>query len=748
MKQYRYNSPELQERRRVVFEKANKKAKEIVAKMTLEDKVGQCSMFSTGFNDVPTNKNIENDGSAEPTFKRVGAYLNGAGHECTNRLQRNVLRDNSQSVPVVYGVDIVHGCKTTMPTPLAQSCTWDPDLTRACQEAAAREARSIGITWTFAPMVDVARDPRWGRITEGFGEDPYLASDFSASAVVGLQGEVFGENTKEHIFACLKHFVGYGAAEGGRDYNTTDMSLQTLHDVYLPPFKAGVDAGSVTLMSAFNCLNGVPTSANHYTLWEVLREKWGFKGFVVSDYTSIHETINHGYSEDEKDAAMKGFNAGVDMVMLGNLYNDNLPDLVREGKVSEDLVTRSAEIIVTWKIIAGLFEDPFVDEETEAKTFLCEAHRKASRDAAKNAIVMLENKNKTLPLTKEKARGKKIAVIGPNIEDAYSCHGAWFGMPDFDKAVTLKQAFDEFYGDVAELTYVRGAQFYGRADSKPENDNIDEAVEACRNADYVIACLGEFGGDSGECASKSVIKIARPQIEMMKRVHQLGVPVIATVTSGRPLVLTELREYCDSLLAIWNLGTETGHAVVDVLSGAHNPSGHLTTSWPSNAGALPNHYNHLATGRPDAEDSDTYEGPRTSYEDAPFGPLYRFGYGLSYTDFEYSDLRLSADKMTADGEIEVSFKIKNVGDCAGADVAQLYIRDVAASRCRPVKELKGYKKVYLEAGEEKTVTIELPAAELAFADDKCEMKVEPGLFKLWIAKDCRDENLGTEFRVI
>ena len=658
MKKFRYNSPELKAAREADFAAALEKARPIVAEMTLEEKVAQLTQYTPYFHSEadynPPAKG--DDGAGEVLLRRVGSFLIGMGVEGNNAIQKRVMRDNPQHIPALFANDIIHGYSTTMPTPIAQSCTWDPDLARRCCEVAAKEADNAYTTWTFAPMVDIARDPRWGRIVEGYGEDPYLASDFAASSVVGFQGERLGDKPG-HILACLKHFVAYGAAIGGRDYNSADISLQTLHDVYLAPFKAGVEAGAATLMSAFESINGVPASGNKYTLWEVLREKWNFRGFVVSDWDSIIEMVNHGYAEDARDAACKGFSAGVDVVMLGNLYNDNLPDLVREGVIPEWRITRSAEIIVAYKYLCGLMDKPIRDPEDKSLPF-CAEHLAVAREAAAHACVLLENDG-VLPLTREKAAGKRIAVVGAGAEDKRTMLGAWCGPCDTNHSVTILDALREEYGDVAKIEYEQGCSFgaFDEKDISPEG--IPDAVLLAEKSDIVIAVVGEYTSDTGECASKADLNVPGYQVEMLEALAATGKPIITLFTNGRPLCVKPLVDASNAIIDIWQGGTEAGHGVVDVLCGRHNPSGRLTTSFPLVPGQIPVFYNRLNTGRPFPHT------PCVRYGDVSIDPLYPFGYGKSYTTFEYSDLTLSASEMETDGEIEVSVKVKNTGDHAG-----------------------------------------------------------------------------------
>lgn len=739
----KYNTPELREARKKAYDEALEKAKKLVETMTLEEKISQLTQYTPYFySEEDYNPPVDDSGAGEMTYPRVGSFISIMGVEEENELQRKVVRDNHQGIPAFFAADIIHGYRTTLPTPLAQSCTWDPEIARKCCEVAAREARRNGTHWTFAPMVDIARDPRWGRIVEGYGEDPFLCSDFAAASVVGFQGEVLGG--KDHILCCLKHFAAYGAAVGGRDYDGADISLQTLHDVYLPSFKAGVEAGAATLMSAFETLNGVPASGNKYLLWDVLREMWGFEGFMISDWDSIAEMIKHGVAEDERDAAAKGFGAGVDVVMVGNLYNNHLPSLVRDGVIPEWRITRSAEIIIAYKYILGLMDEPYTDPTDHESTFFCDEHLAVAREAAAHSVVLLENDG-ILPLVPEEQKGKKIAVVGPGADNGQTLLGAWAGLCDASHTVTLLQGLREAYGEYAEIEYIAGTSFGGREDRTKEMGTVDEAIALCENADIVILCAGECSADGGEASSKSKLYLRDEQEELIRRVKEIDKGVITLFTSGKPMIINSLKDASNALLAIWQGGTEAGHGVADVLTGKHNPSGRLTASFPRSIGQLPVQYSFLCSGRPLIAEEDG--APAIRYFDEKLSPLYTFGYGLSYTDFEYTDLRLSSDTMSADGRITVTVSVENKGKYDGYDVVQLYVRDLVASSSRPVRELKGYAKEFFKAGEKRDVSIELYGEDLAFTNWNMEKVTEPGKFKLWIAHNARDGALETEFWV-
>ncbi len=714
------------------FEEAQKKAEEMLAQMTLTEKVGQLTQFGTSI--YSDKEEIYEDHFAEG---KVGAYLTIKGAEKTNRIQKALLRATRLPIPAIFGNDVIHGYKTTFPTPLAQSCSWNPEVTRRGCEVAAKEAYRGGCKWTFAPMVDIARDPRWGRIMEGYGEDTYLCSRLAEAAVKGYQGE--GEEClgKDRLMACMKHFVGYGACIGGRDYNSADLSPQTICDVYLPPFKAGLDAGAVTFMTAFEDVNGVPATGNKALLTDLLRGKWGFKGYVVSDAGAVHELIPHGFAEDGKDAALKGFTAGCDMLMSGDLYNNSLPALLEEGKITPEMIDRSVLSILTIKYLIGLMDDPYVDEEGEA-CFFCEEHMQATRDAALECPVLLEN-NGVLPLSKDV---KKIALVGPlSTDDADSRlnHlGGWGCLRDPDRTVTIPVGLQKCLGDKVTITNIKGCSDEG------EPLDFEAAVEAAQNSDVVIAVFGEKSIWSGEATSQSDIALPKGQRDLINALIDTGKPVVLLVSSGRPVLLTEFKDRVAALMMIWQLGSEVGDAVADLLTGKVSPSGHLSVTIPYSVGQIPMYYNHFNTGRPTLG-KWRFEA---KYTDCPIEPLYPFGYGKSYTTFTYENIALSATEMPVDGSIDVTLTVKNTGAFDGASVVQLYVRDLVGCRVRPVKELKGFEKVFLKAGEERNVRFTLKADDLAFHDAQMNRIVEPGAFKLWVAESSDDLSREFDFKVI
>ena len=715
------------------FAKAREQAEAMLKKMSLTEKVGQLSQFGTSIYS-------EDEQSYEDHFTegKVGSYLTIRGAERTNGIQKMLLRTTRLPIPALFADDVIHGYRTTFPTPIAQSCTWNPEVTRRCNEIAAKEACRGGLKWTFAPMVDIARDPRWGRIMEGYGEDPYLCGRFSEAAVKGYQGEGEEALGKDRLLACMKHFAAYGACIGGRDYNSADMSDQTLYDVYLPSFQAGLDAGAATVMSAFEDLNGVPATANRYLLTEILREQMGFQGFVVSDAGAVHELVPHGFAENEKDAACKAFSAGCDMLMAGDLYNDSLPELLAEGKITEEQIDNSVRTILTMKYLCGLMEDPYVEEEGE-NCFFCAEHMAVAREAGRECAVLLEN-NGILPLS---AAGKKIALVGPLATDdgdsRFHLLGGWACMCDPSQTVTVSEGLRKALDGSAELVTAKGCPMGGEIKA----EELEEAVRLAAESDFIIAVVGEEAGMSGEAASLAHLELPSCQRTLINALIDTGKPVVLLVSAGRPLLLQEFKDRVAALMLIWQMGSSAGDAVADLLLGKASPSGHLTVSFPVCEGQIPVYYNYHNTGRP-ARNQWQFE---SKYRDCDIAPLYPFGYGKSYTEFLYEHIRLSTDTISPEGAIEITLTVRNVGGYPGAAVVQLYVRDLVGSRVRPVRELKGFEKVFLSVGETQKVTLRLEASSLAFHNDRMEKVVEPGEFKLWIAEHALDCTHEFSFRV-
>ena len=713
-------------------ELAMEKARKILAKLTLTEKIGQLSQFGTS---IYSNKlNIHEDRLKEG---KLGSYLTVNGAKLTNEIQKIALEVMPTPIPALFGEDVIHGYRTIFPTPLAQSCSWNPEVARKGAEVSAQEAYSAGIKWTFSPMVDIARDPRWGRVVEGYGEDPYLCSRFAEATVKGYQGEPGELGQKNRIMATMKHLVGYGAAIGGRDYNAVDMSIQELNDTYLPPFRAGIEAGAETVMCAFNTFNGVPCSGSRYLLHDVLRKQMGFEGILVSDAHSIEEMIQHGFAEDDADCAEKSINAGIDVLMAGDLFNDNVPKLIEEGKLTEEQIDQSLLRFLTDKIMLGLFEQPYVDEKDE-ESILCKEFLEASREAARECIVLLENRNSILPLKKE----QKIALIGPLADNPKDILGPWIPANDKDSVKLLLDNSTGIYAGLKTagvcVECAAGCAITGEDESR-----IPEAVELAKGSDVAVLVLGEARDMSGEAKSRAFIRIPDIQRKLLDAVLETGTPVVLLISAGRPIIVEEFKNKVAALAYIWQLGSETGNAVADVLTGAYNPSGHLTMSVPRHEGQLPVYYNHFRTGRP-YQNKVWYE---SKYMDLDPTPAYPFGYGLSYTLFAFENLNLSAGEMGTDGSIRVTFDIRNIGSMDGCAVPQLYVRDLVGSCVRPVKELKGFQKIFVKAGETVSAGFTLQAKDLSFCDPYGKMIVETGKFHLWIAQNAWDENLFAEFTV-
>lgn len=713
----------------------DQRALELLQRMTLEEKVGQLVQFSDGMATGPDRVKV--DQTALLHKGGIGSLLNAVGAHKTNALQKIAVEKSRLGVPLLFGLDVIHGYRTTFPVPLGLSAAWDPSLIERTARVAAAEAAAGGIRWTFAPMVDIARDPRWGRIMEGSGEDPYLGSALAVAAVRGYQGGIGTANLAQptSILACAKHFVAYGGAEGGRDYNTVDISERVLRDVYLPPFKAATDAGVVTFMSAFNALNGVPTSANHHTLKTILRDEWKFDGFVVSDWTSITELIPHGIALDDRTAALKGFVSGVDMDMQANLYAAELPGLVRAGKVSEQAIDASVRRILRAKFELGLFENPYVNADAEAAAMLKPEYIELAREAAEQSFVLLKNDavggKPVLPL----ASNVRVALIGPLADDAEEMLGGWSCQGKKEDVVTLRASLAERFG--AAFTYAKGTAITG--DSR---DGFAAALDAAKNADVVVMALGESRHMSGEAASRTRLDLPGNQFDLLKEVTKLGKPVVLVAFSGRPLTLPWEAANVPAILMAWYPGVQAGPALTRVLTGEVSPSGKLTATMPRAVGQVPLYYNHLKTGRPvpgpDDEHKDSGYKFLSRYVDEDGSPLYPFGHGLTYTTFSYTPTKASVKEigvgtLRGGAAIEVEATITNTGARAGTEIAQLYIRQRGTSVARPVRELKGFEKFTLEPGQSRTVTFKVTAAELAFWNIDMRLDVEPCELTLWVA---------------
>ncbi|MCX5791987.1 MAG: glycoside hydrolase family 3 C-terminal domain-containing protein [Elusimicrobia bacterium] len=715
----------------------DQKVDALLKQMTLEEKVGQLTQYTgdlaaTGPITINPNK------QSEIRNGLVGSMLNVLGTRYTRQYQELAMQSRLK-IPLLFGLDVIHGYKTTFPIPLAEAASWDLDAMELSARISAAEAAASGIHWTFAPMVDIARDPRWGRVMEGAGEDTYLGSKIAFSRVRGFQGEKLGGI--DSVMACAKHFAAYGAAIGGRDYNSVDMSERTLWETYLPPFKAAVDAGAATFMNSFNDLNGIPATGNSYLQRDILKGKWGFKGFVVSDWGSIGEMVSHGYAKDGKEAALAAIAAGSDMDMESNAYRNNLAQLVKEKKVPVKLVDDAVKRILRKKFELGLFDDPyrFSDPEREQKALNDPAHALAAREIAAKSIVLLKNENNLLPLSKDI---KTIAFIGPMVKPLRDNHGFWaVELKDMDPGyiVSQWQGLQNKVGG-ATLLYAKGCDFEG--DNK---DGFAEAVAAAGRADAVILSIGERWNMSGEAKSRSSIHLPGVQEDLVKAIQATGKPLVVLINAGRPLIFNWTADNVPAILYTWWLGSQAGNAIADVLFGDYNPSGKLPMTFPREEGQLPIYYDHFNTGRPAPD--ETAVNYVSAYIDLKNSPKFPFGYGLSYTTFQYSDLKLSGTEMKRDGNIEVSLNVTNTGKVAGEEVVQLYLRDKAGSVVRPVMQLKDFRKIKLAAGETKPVKFIIDNSKLSFYNKNLEYGSEEGGFVLMIGSSSADIRLKAEFEL-
>jgi beta-glucosidase len=707
-----------------------KKIDALLARMTIEEKLGQMSQAS-----FPAG--LPQRARDEIRKGRWGSFLNGGTPQEKAEAQRIATKESRLGIPIIYGQDVIHGYQTVFPIPLGQSASWDPELVRRAARIAAREASSVGIHWTFAPMLDIARDPRWGRIAESLGEDPYLAGVLAAAMVHGFQGESL--DAPDSIAACGKHYVGYGAAEGGRDYNTTWIPEALLRDVYLRPFEAARKAGIATYMSAFNDLNGVPASGNAFTLRQILRDEWKFDGFVVSDWNAITEMIPHGYAADIKDAAWKGIGAGVDMEMVSTSYYQNAKALIDSGALDPRLVDQSVRNILRIKFRLGLF-DQRIQPENILPAQPAADGLEIARQLAAESLVLLKNQDNALPLAKSV---RKVAVIGPLANSQTDQMGTWAMGGNRSAVKTPLAALRETLGE-GRVVWAQGLR-----NSRDDNPaGFQAALETARSADVVLLFLGEEAALSGEASSRAVLDLPGAQEELVSEVLKAGKPTIAILLAGRPLTFHNVAERANAVLYAWHPGVMGGPAICDVLFGDTAPSGRLTTTFPRTVGQLPIYYDHMNTGRPPAESGPEATNKNTSkYLDLSFTPKYPFGFGLSYTTFEYSNVRLSTPTLRLGEKLTIRADIANTGKRDADDVVQLYTRQLAASLTRPVRELKSFRRIHLRAGEKQTIEFVLSTDDLAFYKPGGQLSAEPGSFQLWIAPDSASGQMA-EFRVV
>ena len=700
----------------------DQKVTELMAKMTLEEKIGQLNQYNDDITATgPVTKDADKAGQVRAG--KLGSILNAIGAKNTKNWQDQAMQSRLK-IPLLFGQDVIHGFRTTFPIPLGETATWDMNLIEKSARIAATEASAYGIHWTFAPMVDIGRDPRWGRVMEGAGEDTYLGTLVGKARVKGFQGNGLGN--KDAVMACAKHFAAYGAAVGGRDYNSVDMSLRQLHETYLPPFKAVSDMGVATFMNSFNDINGIPATGNKYLQRDLLKGAWNFQGFVVSDWGSIGEMIPHGFAKDNKDAALKAIIAGSDMDMESRSYTNHLAELVKEGKVDIQLVDDAVRRILTKKYELGLFDNPyrFINEKREKEQANNPEHRKFAREIGAKSIVLLKNENQLLPLS---PTTKKVAIIGPFAKATVENHGFWsIAFPDDSQRIVTQ--FDGIKAQLdknSELLYAKGCN---------ANDNdkslFAEAVETAKKADVVIMTLGEGHAMSGEAKSRSNIHFSGVQEDLLKEIAKTGKPIILMINAGRPLVFDWASENIPTIVYTWWLGTEAGNSIADVLFGKINPGGKLPMTFPRTEGQIPIYYNHYNTGRPAKNNTD--RNYVSAYIDLDNDPAYPFGFGLSYTTFQYSDVNVSATQLKGNQTLTASVTLTNSGNYDGEEVVQLYIRDLVGKVVRPVKELKGFQKIFLKKGESKTVSFNITPEDLKFYDDELNFDWESGEFDIMI----------------
>lgn len=695
-----------------------KRINDLLSKMTLDEKVMQLNQFTLGRNDNANNMaDPVNDIPAE-----IGSLIYfGSNPDLRNKVQKKAMEQSRLGIPIVFGYDVIHGFRTVYPISLGQACSWNPELVKQACAVAAQEARMAGVDWTFSPMIDVARDGRWGRVAEGYGEDPYTNAVFGVASVEGYQGDDL--SSRKNVAACLKHYVGYGASEAGRDYMYTEISRQTLWDTYMLPYEAGVKAGAATLMSSFNDISGTPGSANHYTLTEILKERWKHDGFVVSDWGSIEQLRAQGVAKDKKEAALKGFTAGVEMDMMNRCYDKHLADLVKERKVSESLLNDAVKRVLRIKFRLGLFETPYTPTSTEQERFLLPQSLKIAEQLAEESMVLLKN-DKTLPLFNT----SQIAVVGPMAKSNWHLLGSWRAQGKAEDAVTIFAGLEKEFKNKAQLSYAQGCDFDGN-----DKSGFEAAVTAAKNADAIIVCLGEKAQWSGENASRSTISLPQIQEDLVTELSKTGKPIVLLLSSGRPLELVRLEKLSNAILQMWQPGIAGGMPVAGILSGRINPSGKLSITFPYSTGQIPIYYNHRQSARP-------HQG---KYQDIPSTPLYEFAHGLSYTTFEYGNIKPSAIKVKSDGKLTVEISVTNTGDRDGVETVHWFISDPFCTISRPVKELKHFEKQLIKKGETKTFSYDVDLLQdFGFVDADGKRFLESGDYYIMV----KDKKVKVELK--
>lgn len=718
---------------------------DLMSQMTLSEKIGQLNLPASG--EIITGQAKSSNVAERIRKGQVGGLLNLKGVDRIRDIQRLAVEESRLGIPLIFGMDVIHGYETIFPIPLGLSCTWNMEAIEKSARIAAIEASADGICWTFSPMVDICRDARWGRIAEGSGEDPFLGSEIARAMVLGYQGNDL--KNKDEIMACVKHFALYGGAEAGRDYNSVDMSRQRMFNDYMPPYKAATDEGAGSMMASFNDVEGIPATGNKWLMTDILRKDWGFDGFVVSDYTGITEMEAHGMGNIPSVAAL-AINAGVDMDMVSDSYMSTLEQSIKEGKVSEETINKSCRRILEAKYKLGLFKDPYkyCDTTRAKKQIFCQEHRNIARKIAAESFVLLKNENNTLPLQKKGT----IAVIGPLANTKANMAGTWSVAAVAENIPTLVEGMKSVLDNQVQILTAKGcnlmndaqyeerATMFGRSlnrDNRTNEELLNEALRIAAKADVIVAAVGESSEMSGECSSRTNLEIPDTQKALLKALLKTGKPVILTLFTGRPLVLNWEQDNIPAILNVWFGGSETGAAVADVLFGDINPSGKLTTSFPQSVGQLPLFYAHKNTGRP-LDKGKWFEKFRSNYIDVSNDPLYPFGYGLSYTSFKYGDIKLSSRNLTENKDLTATVTVTNTGKRDGYETVQMYIHDLVATVTRPVKELKGFQKVFIKAGESKNITFKINADLLKFYNFNLEFVYEPGDFEVMIGPNSRD----------
>jgi beta-glucosidase len=724
---------------------------ELMAKMTLDEKIGQLNLPTSG--DITTGQANSSNIAKNIEQGKVGGLFNIKSVQKIKEVQKIAVEKSRLKIPLLFGMDVIHGYETTFPIPLGLSCTWDMGLIKRSAQIAAQEASADGINWTFSPMVDISRDPRWGRVSEGSGEDKYLGSQIATAMVKGYQGDDLSRNNT--IMSCVKHFALYGAPEAGREYNTVDMSRIKMYNDYFPPYKAAVDAGVGSAMASFNEIDGIPATGNHWLLTDVLRKQWGFKGFVVTDYTGINEMTDHGLGDLQTVSAL-ALKAGVEMDMVGEGFLQTLKKSLAEGKVTIEEIDHAVRLLLNAKYDLGLFRDPYkyCDEDRQKNEIFTTSNRNEARKIAAQSLVLLKNNSNLLPLKKQGT----IALIGPLADAKENMAGTWSVATKQDKSVSVLEGMTAVMGTSGKVLYAKGsnldddaafeekATMFGKSlhrDQRTKEQLLAEALEVAKQSDIIIAVLGEAAEMSGECSSRTKLEIPETQKDLLKALLKTGKPVVLVVFDGRPLVLVDENESVPALLNVWFPGSEAGYAIADVLFGDENPSGKLTATFPRSVGQIPIYYSAKNTGRPLGNKEGNFEKFKSNYIDERNEPLYPFGYGLSYTTFKYDKIDLSSTILTAKGSITVTVKVTNTGNYDGKETIQLYTRDLVGSVTRPLKELKGFQKINFKKGETKTVTFVLTAEDLKFYNSELKYNAEPGTFEVFVGPNSDTVNKNT-----